>query len=394
MRTLKPSFILAFFCIFFLSVNTQGQNPLKKISKKLEKKAEKVITAENSANDKVEEVNEGSQQEISGTSLENQSNKAFIDRSNIVFYDDFDNEKPHEFPSKWTQITGALQTNQFITGDKKDGVLETISSNTRIKPTIEGDSYLGNSFKIEMLVYFHEKGNEAYTINLLNSNSVHGAHRMRVSGGVMWSGADPISRAPGIAKPGWHTFQISFNNGNMKGYLDGLMLVNDHDISSQTVSKKEFTHLELIILSPSRTSVPPLSQMVTKFTIGGEGLPLYERITSAGRIVVHDIHFDEDKYDIKETSYPALDKVLAMLQEHENMEVTIEGHTDAKGTNEDNLTLSEMRAEAVKNYMVSNGIKRYRLSSKGYGEEKPISMENTEEASAQNRRVEFVMARQ
>ena len=73
--------------------------------------------------------------------------------------------------------------------------------------------------------------------------------------------------------------------------------------------------------------------------------------------------------------------------------MTIVGHTDANGTNEDNQILSEKRAEAVKNYLMDKGVKRYRLSSKGYGEEKPIAMGDDEGAWSQNRRVEFVLYR-
>ncbi len=83
MRTLKPSFILAFFCIFFLSVNTQGQNPLKKISKKLEKKAEKVVDQELGEEDKKLEGQDEDKRVFKATGQDNSINRNFIDHSNI-----------------------------------------------------------------------------------------------------------------------------------------------------------------------------------------------------------------------------------------------------------------------------------------------------------------------
>ncbi len=400
-------------CLFVLTTIPQVQAQVKlgkKLENKLKKRTSKKI--DKGMEDGLDEVEEGLEEGVKGegandqetiadgtkqpeeidriqtTAGNNNPNTNFIDMNNTVFYDDFDNERPTEFPSKWIQIKGALQNNQVSVRGKQDGVIETISSNTLIKPAIKGDNYLGDEFKIEMKVYFHEKGNEAYVIDLKNSNSVHGSHEMRVSGGVMWSGSDPISRMPGVAKPGWHTFQISFNKGYMKGYLDGVMLVNDPDISRANVSKKEFTHLELFILSPSLTKTPPLRQMITHFAIGGKGHPLYDRLSSDEGLVEH-INFKVNSYLIQESSYSILDKIAKVLKEYPAAEITIAGHTDAEGSKESNQVLGLKRAESVKKYLASKDIQSERMTTLSYGEEKPIDTSNTEEAYAQNRRVVF-----
>ncbi len=400
-------------CLFVLGTIPQVQAQVKlgkKLENKLKKRTSKKI--DKGMEDGLDAVEDGMEAEEKGegandeetiadgtmqheeidriqtTAGNNNPNTNFIDANNAVFYDDFDNERPTEFPSKWTQIRGALQNNQVSGGGKQDGVIETISSNTTIKPAIKGDNYLGDEFKIEMKVYFHEKGNEGYIIDLKNSNSVHGSHEMRVSGGVMWSGSDPISRMPGVAKPGWHTFQISFNKGYMKGYLDGVMLVNDPDISRPNVSKKEFTHLELHILSPSLTNTPPLRQMITHFAIGGKGHPLYDRLSSDEGLVEH-INFEVDSYVIQESSYSILNKIAKVLTEYPGAEITIAGHTDANGSIESNQILGLKRAESVKNYLESKNIEPVRMATLSYGEEQPIDTRNTEEAYAQNRRVVF-----
>ncbi len=391
MRTFKPLFVAAFLGLFFVGINAHSQNPLKKAKKKLEKKADQIVTVVDAAEeDKQVVVKEEGKQQPEIVRQEKIINTNFIERSNAVFYDDFGTERATEFPSKWTPVKGAIQNNRFEESGKSDKVIEWISNYATIKPSIEGDDYLGDSFKVEIQVHFNrEGGNQFYNINFKNSNMVRGGYDFRIANSLVKADADNVSRMPGQPPRGWHTIQISFNKGNLKASFDGHQLVNNPD-----VGKYEFTHLEIYASSPGSSREGKTRSMINHFAIGKAGLPLYNRIMTAGRLVVHDIHFEVDKYDIKASSYPALDKIVSMLQKHKDMEVSIEGHTDANGTNEDNLTLSEKRAEAVKNYLVLKGIKRYRLSSKGYGEEKPIAMGNNEEAWSQNRRVEFVMARQ
>ncbi|MEX0289668.1 MAG: OmpA family protein [Flavobacteriaceae bacterium] len=389
MRTIKPLLLLSCFCLFFLGANTYAQNPLKKAKKKLERKAGQVIDKEFKGDEKKIESKEEEQQVYQGKGKSRTIDRNFIRKGDRIFYDDFINERATEFPSKWTQVSGEIQNEQFEEFDQNNKVIEWISNYATIKPSIKGDNYLGDSFKVEIQVHFNlEGGNQFYNINFKNSNMVHGNYDLRIANSLIGPGSDNLARMPGQPPRGWHTIQLSFNKGNLKAFFDGHQLVNNPDIG-----KYEFTHLEVYASSPGSSREGHTRSMINHFAIGKAGLPLYDRIMTSGRIVVHDIHFDVDKYDIKETSYPALDRVLKMLEEHEDMEVTIEGHTDANGTNEDNLTLSEKRAEAVKNYLVSKGIKRYRLSSKGYGEERPIAMGDNEEAWRQNRRVEFVMPR-
>ncbi len=402
MKTTKLFKLFATFCMMFLVSMSYGQDVggiiKRKVKKRAKKKIEKTV-------DQGLDVIEGKDPNVIGdgpygevvvvsrdATGKNVPIANFIDPGTAIFVDDFNTERPAEYPSKWTQIKGSLETNQIIVGGEKDGVIQTISGSTDLKPSIKGDNYLGNSFKVEMQVYFHEKGNEAYYVNLKNSNVVHGSHSIRISGGIMWSGSDNLSRMPGgNPQPGWHTLQISFNNGHLKGYLDGVMLVNDPDISRPGVEKKSFTHLEVNILSPSITSTPPLKQMVTYFAIGGKGHTLYNRLINEGRLIMHNINFEVNSYTLTPSSYAVLDQLVTMLTEHSEVTLGIHGHTDSDGSNSFNQTLSENRARSVMEYLTRKGVKASRLTSTGYGEEKPIAMGSTEEAKAKNRRVEFVL---
>lgn len=402
MKTMKLIKRLALVC-FVLTITTgYGQDVggiikrkvKKRATNEIEKTVDKGLDVVQGKNPDV--VGDGPYGEIVVVSRDATGNNValpnFIDPGTAVFVDDFDTEIPTNYPSRWIQIKGSAECKQIITNGEKDGVVEPISGSIRLKPNIKGDNYLGNQFKIEMQVYFHEKGNEAYYVDLKNSNLAHGGHSVRISGGIMWSGSDNLSRMPGgVANPGWHTLQLSFNNGYLKGYLNGVLLVNDHDISQGDVIKKEFTSLEVRVLSPSITRKPPLKQKITYFAIGGKGHTLYDKLAADGRLIFNNINFQVNSYMLTASSYPVLDGIVGMLTSHPEVSIQVHGHTDANGTKEFNQTLSEKRAASVLNYLTKHGIATSRLSSMGYGEEKPVALGDNEEAWSQNRRVELVM---
>ncbi len=371
--------LLAIFCMGIVQV--QGQNKLfKKVKNKVEDKVEEVVNEEAADKGPVETSNKKQMKEYV-------VDQGFINRADLLFHDDFSGERATEFPSKWTHIKGAIQNNSFAEAGRRDEVIEWISNYATIKPTIEGDDYLGDSFKIEIQVHFNlEGGNQFYNLNLKNSKDIYKHHEIRIANSLIGNGSDNLSRMPGQPPRGWHTIQVSFNKGNLKAFFDGVQLVNNPDIG-----KYEFTHIELYASSPGSSRSGHTKSMVNHFSIAKAGLPLYERLVTKGRIVVQDIYFDNDQYVIKKESYPALEKIVNMLKEHVDTEVTIEGHTDSNGTEEANQLLSENRAMAVKKYLVSKGIKSSRMSTVGYGEERPIDRSNNEKAWATNRRVEFVM---
>lgn len=103
------------------------------------------------------------------------------------------------------------------------------------------------------------------------------------------------------------------------------------------------------------------------------------------------VQFEFEKATILESSYSILDKVVTILEEHPSYKLIIEGHTDAKGSDEYNLNLSKKRAESVKSYLENKGIASSRLEAQGIGEKRPIATNETDEGRARNRRVEFII---
>jgi OmpA-OmpF porin, OOP family len=106
-------------------------------------------------------------------------------------------------------------------------------------------------------------------------------------------------------------------------------------------------------------------------------------------IVLNNVFFDFDKATLKTESYPELNRVVDLLTEQTGIQIEISGHTDAVGSDEYNLGLSNRRANAVKNYLVGKGVPAERISAVYFGETKPVDSNETIEGRKKNRRVEF-----
>jgi len=102
------------------------------------------------------------------------------------------------------------------------------------------------------------------------------------------------------------------------------------------------------------------------------------------------INFDTNKATIKPDSKPIIDQIVLLLKENTGLKVSVEGHTDSTGTAAKNKTLSQERAQAVMNALVAAGIDKKRLAAVGWGQEKPLADNRTEDGKAKNRRVEIV----
>lgn len=114
-------------------------------------------------------------------------------------------------------------------------------------------------------------------------------------------------------------------------------------------------------------------------------------ITSEVSSKSYEIQFETGSSIIKPASYKQLDEILKSAVVAEGLKVGVYGHTDNVGGEAKNQKLSEERAQAVKNYLISKGIVAERIESKGYGSTKPIADNGTSEGKAKNRRVQIVL---
>ena len=107
--------------------------------------------------------------------------------------------------------------------------------------------------------------------------------------------------------------------------------------------------------------------------------------------LTRNIHFEFNKATIRSESFPILNDVASVLKDNPQLNIMIEGHTDAVGSVEYNQKLSDRRAQAVKAYLVSKGVAASRLATKGQGKLQPIASNDTAVGRALNRRVEFLI---
>jgi len=128
-------------------------------------------------------------------------------------------------------------------------------------------------------------------------------------------------------------------------------------------------------------------------TVANKGCPEVAKVTEAVQNTLNNyaktILFNLGKSSIQAQSKPVLNDITGILKAYPDAKFTVEGHTDSSGSRTLNQKLSDARANAVKEYLVANGINEFRLSALGYGEDRPVTSNATKSGRAQNRRVEI-----
>ena len=148
---------------------------------------------------------------------------------------------------------------------------------------------------------------------------------------------------------------------------------------------------ENFALESSSTSTDPFLMIIPLQKIPPKAAPsavVKEEVVSAP-VVLKNVFFETASADLKPISKIELDRLYNLLNEQSDLRIQLNGHTDDVGNDDDNMALSEARAKAVFEYLVSKGIDSSRMRSKGFGETMPVASNDTEEGKRQNRRTEF-----
>ena len=183
----------------------------------------------------------------------------------------------------------------------------------------------------------------------------------------------------GIGKP-YHA-RIMVDGQYVKAYIN----------EKRTVNVPNLTHPRGtgVLVWCDGTEDDPM--FVRNVRLAGGGRKLYDVLAESGRVATQGIYFDTGSDVVRPESTPTLKEIAAMLSEHADLQLTIEGHTDNVGAAASNLSLSQKRAEAVRAVLVSQfGVDGARLTAKGLGQTVPAAPNSTPEGRQQNRRVELV----
>jgi peptidoglycan-associated lipoprotein len=157
---------------------------------------------------------------------------------------------------------------------------------------------------------------------------------------------------------------------------------------SQSVTPPESTTYTLTAKGPGGTQ-----QATARVTVNAPAAPPPSPSATEEELFsqnVKDIYFDYDKSDIRPEQQSALQGDTEFLKQHPNINFTIEGHCDERGSTEYNLALGDSRANAVRNSLVQGGIPADHVKTISYGKEKPFCTESNEQCWQQNRRGHFV----
>lgn len=151
-----------------------------------------------------------------------------------------------------------------------------------------------------------------------------------------------------------------------------------------------FVSLALAACASKKDSSQGTSGSGTQSGGGGAGMtqrgPAPDSAEYFNQVVGNTVNFDYDKYDLRADAQAVLRGQAAWLNQNPNRTLTVEGHCDERGTREYNLGLGERRANAVKQYLQSQGVNAARLRTISYGKERPTCVASDESCYSKNRR--------
>jgi outer membrane protein OmpA-like peptidoglycan-associated protein len=325
----------------------------------------------------------------------------FVPGDKVIFYDDFSETEVGEFPRKW-HLKGPkgnnnnavevveFQGKRFIRSQPATGDVPQDPSTQYLRLTQKGD--LPEKFTIEFDAYFITQlggGYDSYYhLYLLPEESSWPGLNGQAGEGVFYfsgSGGNSVNTKTGMNKNDnkFHHIAISVNGTFVKAYIDNVRVINDPDGLVRPIKLIGINMGVSGGLASDRV-------MIGNFRLAEGGKDVKSALDTDGKIITHGILFDTGKDLIKPESQPTLKMILGILNDNAELKFSIEGHTDSQGSKGINQPLSEKRAAAVKNWLVSKGIAPARLKTAGFGDTKPIDANKTPEGRANNRRVEFV----
>ena len=336
----------------------------------------------------------------------------FVPGDEIIFDDNFEGERIGEFPLRWDLLDGYAETAQqqgrnviAFTDNGLGQVMPLMKKKWDWLPevfTVEFDLYVApmntgdeEETSLEMSIYFGDRGDDSYynassnvrfwyredgscnlTWSLLKpdgDNQSSGEKMLGLSSG----NSDYLEKDNPVVAGEWNHFAFSFNQRAFKGYVNGVRMINVPAMKAPGY---------LFFVSGSFYRYTGLSNV----RIAQGAVPLYDRLTTDGKIVSYAITFETGKADLKPESVIEINRVAKLMQEHPELEFEVQGHCDNTGTDAVNDPLSQQRAEAIVNALVKQGIAQSRLTPVGKGSHSPIAPNDTAEGRAKNRRVEFV----
>lgn len=300
------------------------------------------------------------------------ANYDFKPGERILFFDDLTKDEVGDFPRRMEFQSGALeivewQGGRWLRATSASRWFIPLPETRPDRFTMEFDYYISNG---ALWIYFGEDhGRRVDLYGYGQANIYNNAASIQAQ-------FSPSSHETKLRRA-----RIMVDGKYAKVYLDDRRVLN--------VPNADLEHSNKILFYTDGNDANP--SLFGNFRLAAGGKKLYDALSETGRVATQGIYFDTGSDRIRPESSPTLKEIAAMLKEHGDLALLIEGHTDNVGNAASNQTLSEKRAAAVKATLVADfGVDADRLETAGLGSTKPSGSNDTPEGRQTNRRVELV----
>jgi OOP family OmpA-OmpF porin len=317
------------------------------------------------------------------------ANYDFVPGQRTLYFNDFTEDQVGNFPQRLKFKNGQMEIVEFEGGQR---ALKASSASTFTIPLPE---VLPEKFTLEFDVINRKtQGVAANTITVVggtegtsSDKSLEigwGHNGLATTGGGLenqWIASKDADKERYVGHPA--SFRILADGNNLKAYVDEKRLAN--------FPGAQFDHAKAITVKLEGRDDEDNAVYLTRIRVAESQKSIYDALSSTGRWTTQGILFDTGKSTVKPESTPTLKQIAATLKQHPELKVEVQGHTDNAGKPDANLTLSQARADAVKQALTTDyGVAAGQLTAKGYGDSKPATDNKTAEGRANNRRVELV----
>ncbi len=417
----------AFYClavaVFFISQQSAAQilNPKKILERKanrtIEKKTDQALDSLFDKKDKPKEEPpkaeppkpvpaenpEPAVKETKDTvpTLQTYSKYDFVPGEKVIFFDDFSQDNPGDFPALWNTNGSA----EVVTSNLYPGRWMQYSG----RNAIWTDSLLklpdNYTIEFDVVPIKGEEGRMAgYSFRLM-----HSINAMSWDGGSVPGKAGFSSGVEYFGRPYYRTYMNSEEGRNLglTGYKDDHQYYQKENQKYHIAVWIQKSRVRYYVDENKLFDLPkafPLASvkmdrirfedgaaLVSNIRIAVGAPDMRNKLMTEGKIVSYGIYFDVNKDIVKPQSYGSLKEIANILTENPEVKIKIIGYTDADGADAANLDLSRRRAAAVKTELISGfGIEGSRMQTDGRGEAEPVAPNNSPSNKALNRRVEFI----
>ena len=332
------------------------------------------------ASDRAESSDAEDTTERQGEELgETNPNYDFEPGERTIFAEDFSDDNVGDFPRNLEFRQGSME----IVDTRGERLLRMNSDGSTFHVNLPEE--LPERFTIQLKFYAGYWVNNMSVTFLDDSGEAVGGNYIQVGGGEL-----------GVAAHGDGMNSIKDSRRGSEQVVPIRVMV-DGSYAKAYMGRERFANIPNADIARTSTirfrayRIDKENMYVGDIRIAGGGRDLYSALQAEGRVAVQDIRFDTGEATLKPESDETLKEVASLLQEHPELDLLIEGHTDNTGDFDANKTLSEERAQAVKAALVEDySIEAGRLKTVGLGSTQPKASNDTEEDRAENRRVELV----